>query len=187
MSDEDRIQDLSGFDALAQTLITAEANLSQALRRVAETGCSLLANCTAASITLIDRGRAITVGSTSETAQALDDAQYESGDGPCLTAARQREPVRIDRIDTDHRWPEFSRRALEHGVRSSLSTRLNLSGDDAFGGFNVYGSVVDGFSDDEQLCGAFAAQASAVVSNAHAYWAALETSANLTKGRRAGL
>ncbi len=59
---------------------------------------------------------------------------------------------------------------------------LSLSGDDTWGGFNVYGTVADGFSDDdEQLCHAFAAQASIVVSNVQAYWAALELSRNLTR------
>ena len=51
-----------------------------------------------------------------------------------------------------------------------------------FGGFNIYGKLVGGFSDDdEQLCQAFAAQASIVVSNAHSYWSVFELSENLSK------
>jgi GAF domain-containing protein len=181
MSDKDQHQDYSGLDVLAQMLITEDANLSEALRRVAATGCGLLANCKSASVTIIERGRAVTVGSTSDTAQALDDAQYEVGDGPCLTAARDGMAVRIDDIGTDQRWLAFASRALEHDVHSSLSMPLNLTGDDTFGGFNVYGAVADGFSDDDQqLCEAFAKQASIVVSNAQAYWAALTLSQNLT-------
>ena len=133
-------------------------------------------------MTIIERGRAVTVGSTSDVAQALDDAQYGAGDGPCLTAARERVLVRIDDIATEGRWPDFARRAADHGVLSSLSVPLELAGEDVAGGFNVCGSVTAGFSnDDEQLCQAFAAQASVVVSNAQAYWASLELSANLSK------
>jgi hypothetical protein len=67
-------------------------------------------------------------------------------------------------------------------VHSSLSVPLNLARESTSGGFNVYGSVSAGFSDnDEHLCQAFAAQASIVVSNAQAYWASLELSANLSK------
>ena len=51
-----------------------------------------------ASVTLIEQGRAITVGSTNDTAQALDDAQYAAGKGPCLTAAREVRFVRVDDI-----------------------------------------------------------------------------------------
>jgi GAF domain-containing protein len=182
MSDEDRQRVSPGFDALNRTLLTDDANLAEALRRVAGAGCGLLTNCASASVTIIERGRAITVGSTSDVAEALDDAQYSAGDGPCLTAARDGVLVRIDQADTEQRWPNFCRRAVERGVHSSLSIPLALSGDDAWGGFNVYGSVAAGFTDDdEQLCQAFAAQASIVVSNAQAYWASLELSRNLSK------
>ena len=61
----------------------------------------------AASVTIIEQGRAITVGSTSRMARALDDAQYAAGDGPCLTAAREGVLVRIDDIAADERWPDF--------------------------------------------------------------------------------
>jgi GAF domain-containing protein len=182
MSDEDPQRISSGFDALARTLITDDANLADALRRVADTGCGLLSNCAAASVTIIERGQAITVGSTSDMARALDDAQYAAGDGPCLTAARDRVLVRIDDTGSDKRWPDFCRRAIGHGVHSSLSLPLRLSGDHNWGGFNVYGPVVAGFSDvDEQLCQAFATQASIVVSNVQAYWASLELSRNLSR------
>jgi GAF domain-containing protein len=182
MGDQDAPRTPSGFEALARTLLTDDANLGDALRRVAETGCGVLANCSSASVTIVERGRPITVGSTSDVAQALDDAQYDAGDGPCLTAARERVLVRIDDIATERRWPDFAQRAVQRGVHTSLSVPLNLAREDTSGGFNVYGSVAAGFSDDdEQLCQAFAAQASIVVSNAQAYWASLELSANLSK------
>jgi GAF domain len=148
MSDEDRQRHSSGLDALARAVLTDDANLGDALRRVAATGCGLLTNCASVSVAIIERGRAITVGSTSDTAQALDDAQYTAGDGPCLSAARDRVLVRIDDAGSEQRWPDFCRRAVEHDVHSSLSLPLSLSGDDTWGGFNVYGSVVAGFSDD---------------------------------------
>jgi GAF domain-containing protein len=187
MSDQDAPRTPAGFEALARTLLTDDTNLGEALRRVAETGCGLLANCTSASVTIIERGRPITVGSTSDVAQALDDAQYDAGDGPCLTAARERVLVRIDDIASEPRWPDFTRRAVDHGVHSSLSVPLSLAREATWGGFNVYGSVAAGFSDDdEQLCQGFAAQASIVVSNAQAYWASLQLSANLSKAMRPG-
>ena len=177
---EQRIR--SGFEQLARTLVTDDANLADALRRVADTGCGLLANCASASVTIIERGSAVTMGSTGEVALALDDAQYAAGDGPCLTAARDHVVIRVDDTSADPRWPRFTTRALDHGVRSSLSVPLTLSRDDTWGGFNVYGTVTAGFSEeDEQLCQAFATQASIVVSNVQAYWASLELSTNLAK------
>lgn len=182
MFDDDSRRRPGGLDALAHTLLTDDDNLGDALRRVAETGCGLLPGCAAASVTIIERGRAITMGSTSTMAQALDDAQYTAGDGPCLSAARERVLVRIDDIATEERWPEFARQAVEHGVLSSLSMPLSLSRDDTMGGFNVYGRDPAGFTDvDEELCETFATQASIVVSNAQAYWASLELSRNLSR------
>ena len=66
--------------------------------------------------------------------------------------------------------------------RAPCRSPLRLASDDTWGGFNVYGTVDARFSDDdEQLCQAFAGQASIVVSNVQAYWAAFELSANLSR------
>lgn len=172
----------SGVDELARTLVTDDVNLSAALGRVAGTGCSLVANCAGASITIIEAGRAITVGSSGELAQSLDDAQYAADDGPCLSAARGGLMVRMANASGEGRWPRFTATALEKGVQSSLSVPLTLSRQDTVGGFNVYGGEQGGFTpEDEQLCRSFANQASVVVSNVQAYWAAFDLSNNLSK------
>jgi GAF domain-containing protein len=182
MSDEGVQSGSSGVEALWQTVVSDDANLQAALRRVAVGGCRLLANCSSASMTLIEQGRPITVGSTDDVAQVLDDAQYAAGQGPCLTAAHENRVVRIEDIGSDDRWPGFAASAVANGVRSSLSIPIGVSGAKTVAGFNVYGDVIGGFSDaDEQLCEAFAAQASIVVSNAQSYWAVFELSENLSK------
>jgi GAF domain-containing protein len=156
--------------------------LQTVMRRVAETGCAVLTDCDSASITIIERGRPVTVGSTNDTAQALDDAQYSAREGPCLAAAQEGRTIRIDDTASDQRWPRFAASASAHGVRSSLSVPIAVSGPDTFAGFNVYGKALGGFSDaDEELSQAFARQASIVVANAQAYWAAFELSQNMAK------
>ncbi len=182
MSDGNVQSSSAGADALWGTVLSEDANLQGALRRVAETGCRLLANCAAASVTVIERGRPITVGSTDDTALALDDAQYAAGEGPCLTAAQENRVVRIEDTETDDRWPGFSASARANGIRSSLSMPIAVSNDDTVAGFNIYGEVIGGFGDvDEQLGQVFAQQASVVVSNAQSYWSLFELSENLSK------
>ena len=167
--------------ALSRTLLTDDTNLQDGLRRVAEAGCSLLANCAAASVTVIERGRAHTMGATNDTALELDRIQYDSGDGPCLSAAIENRTIRIDAVPSDTRWPAFNRTAGENGIVSSLSVPLHLVDGDLTGGLNVYGRRSDSFSEhDEQMAEAFAVQASIVVANARAYWAAFELTRNLT-------
>ena len=170
------------FDALWRTVVSEDANLQAAMRRVAETGREVLADCDSASITIIERGRPVTVGSSNDTAQALDDAQYSAREGPCLAAAQEGRTIRIDDTGNDERWPSFAASARANGIRSSLSVPIEVSGPDTFAGFNVYGTARGGFSDaDEQLCQAFAGQASIVVANAQAYFAAFELSRNMAK------
>ena len=112
--------------ALSRTLLTDDTNLRDGLSRVADAGCSLLANCTAASVTVIERGRAHTMGATNDTARARPHA-VRAGDGPCLTAAIENRTIRIDTVPSDTRWPAFNRTASENGIVSSLSVPLRLS------------------------------------------------------------
>jgi GAF domain-containing protein len=98
--------------------------------------------------------------------------------------------VRIDDLADEQRWPRFVDRARDRGVGSSLSVPLEIADDGTWGGFNVYGAAPHGFdADDEQLCRTFAAQASIVVSNLHAYWKVLNLARNLNEAliSRAGI
>jgi GAF domain-containing protein len=167
--------------ALAGALLTEDSNLQAALQRIADAGCSLLPDCVGASITIIEQGRPTTVGATNDTALRLDHSQYELDDGPCLTAARETQMVRIDDAASDHRWPNFTSTAAEMGIASSLSLPLPFGTETFCGGINLYGASAHGFSgDDVRLATAFADQAAVVVANARAYWAAFEMSKNLT-------
>ena len=169
-----------GFAALLAARVTDDADLTDGLRKVAAAGCVLLANCAGASVTIIERGRPSTAASTDDDTLALDQIQYDAGDGPCLTAARDQRVIRIDAMDTDTRWPTFTAAARAQGIGSSLSMPLELAGE-SVGGLNVYGRAPDAFSaQDELLAKGFAVQASVVIANAQAYWAASELTRNLT-------
>jgi GAF domain-containing protein len=171
----------SDFAALSRWRVTDDESLRDGLRKVAEAGCALLANCSAASVTIIERSRPSTAACTDEIAEVLDTIQYDAGEGPCLSAAREQRVVRIDDMRSDDRWPTFAGAAAQRGVLSSLSIPLVLAGDQRFGGLNIYGQPEGAFSvDDEQLATEFAAQASAVVSNVQAYWSAFEMTRHLT-------
>jgi GAF domain-containing protein len=168
--------DVSGL----HTRIVDDRNLQAALQRVATAGCQLLSGCAGASVTIIERGRPTTVSSTTDAAVAVDLAQYDADDGPCLSAAREERAYPIDNIILDDRWPEFRAEALVQGFGSSLSVPMFLGGD-IQSSLNVYGAEPGAFSDDdERLATTFVAQASVVVANAHAYWSSFEVTRNLT-------
>jgi transcriptional regulator with GAF, ATPase, and Fis domain len=160
--------------------VTDDENLTASLRRIADAGCAVLDDCAAASITLILDGRAVTMAATDEVATSLDRAQYEVDDGPCLTAARQREVVRIHDAGAEGRWPHFCDAARAHHIASSLSVPLVMAEAGTLGGLNVYGRTSGAFDDDdERLASTFAAQASIAVSNVVAYWSSFELTRNL--------
>jgi GAF domain-containing protein len=168
-----------------QRFLSEDANLLASLEGVAAAGCALLGGCEAASVTIIDGGQPGTFGSTSALATDLDAVQYRAGDGPCLTAAREGRVVRIDEIAADPRWPSFASAARALHVSSSLSVPIGLPDPATLGGVNFYGADPDAFDEsDLKIARAFAAQASAVVSNALAYWSALEQASNLTRAMK---
>ena len=129
------------------------------MQRVAVAGCELLDNCLASSVTIIiTGGRAITMASTDDVALKLDQAQYDVGDGPCLTAARRHEEViHVDDLAADSRWPRFRAAGEEGGVASSLSIPLLIAGRRHLRRVNVYGKAAFAFSaDDERIARGFA-------------------------------
>ena len=164
----------------ALTRVTDDANLAESLRRVAVAGCELMTNCTSASVTLVAAGRPLTMAASDEVATEMDQAQYDVDDGPCLTAARQERIFRIEDLAAHERWPMLRDIGCHHGVASTLSVPLLLEDADMYGAVNLYSTAVHGFSDDDtKLAEGFAQQASVVVANVVAYWAAFDLSRNL--------
>jgi len=166
---------------LVVTRVTEDANLVESLQGVAVNRCELLGNCAASSVTIIIGGRAITMAATDDVAETLDQAQYNAGDGPCLTAARHQQVIRVDDLAADNRWPQFRAAGEKGGVASSLSIPLLIDDADTFGALNVYGTAASAFSTaDERIAEGFAAHAAIVVSNVVAKWETIALSRNLS-------
>jgi GAF domain-containing protein len=138
-----------GFTDLLLTLtrmMIDEESLDDTLRRVAYLACKSPIGADAAGVTLQREGRPSTVAFYGEVAKQLDAAQYASDDGPCLTAYRTGETVRLDSISTESdRWPAFAAQAAEHGVQSSLSLPLEV-GERRLGALNLYSEQLAQFT-----------------------------------------
>jgi GAF domain-containing protein len=90
----------------------------------------------------------VTVASSQEKASRLDETQYRTGDGPCLTAIRKQVVVHVPDLTSDDRWPAYTTAALEAGVGSSLSVPLILEGE-AEAGLNLYSTRSHGFTGED--------------------------------------
>jgi len=111
-------------------------------------------------ITIRRDGQPITVASSDERANMVDESQYDHDQGPCLQAMRTGEVVEIVDQALDARWDEYRLRAIAAGVRCSLSLPLAVDGR-GVGAMNIYGfERTHEFRADEQRdAEAFAAQA----------------------------
>ena len=118
----------------------------------------------ACGLTLEQAGRGMTVTYSGDLAARGDERQYELDDGPCLEALRTRSVVHVRDMAEEDRWGDYPRRALEAGVRSSLSFPL-LLGEGGRGALNLYSGRADSFSDDDERAGrSCAGQASGALS-----------------------
>lgn len=80
-------------------------------------------------ITLLRHRKAATVASSSAAAEAMDEIQYDFGDGPCMTASREQETVHVADLDGDGRWPQYAAAVRHLGFRSILALPFVLDGD----------------------------------------------------------
>lgn len=142
----------------------APGSRTEALRAVTRVAVARIPGVEWASITEGINGRFVTVVATDERARMVDEIQYELGSGPCVDAILQKTTFRTGRLESDARWPEFSRRASEgFGVHSMLSFRLYLEDDTRIDGLNLYSTQADALDDDAVTVGTLVATHGAVV------------------------
>jgi GAF domain-containing protein len=141
--------------------------LDATLQRAVDLGEELMVGCDGVSLMLIGKnGRIDTPAYSTELARDSDQAQYETGQGPCLDAIRDHRTVVIDDLQTHERWPDYRSRALELGIRSTISFRLFVTGD-SMGALDMYSRQPEAFDRRSQLIGqVYAAQASVAVRSA---------------------
>jgi len=76
------------FADLAEQLYRAKS-VDDDLLRIAEAAVSTIAGCRMAGITLSERSGYGTAASTDMAAAAVDQAQYQAQEGPCLDAVHE--------------------------------------------------------------------------------------------------
>jgi GAF domain-containing protein len=147
------------------SLLLGEETIYSVLERIAELACASIPGCSHCGVSLLTDERVTTAAATDGTTLQLDGAQYASGEGPCLEAARTGKIIRIDDMAGDGRYPGFASEALRLGINSTLSLPLTVKGV-SIGALNVYGEAIKAFDEvSERLGLRFARQASATLAN----------------------
>ena len=181
MADGDEV--LRGLNALTQFLV-GDTTMSQTLQRIIDLAAEAVPPAAYTGLTMLVDDKVTTSVFSDPDVPEIDQAQYEAGNGPCLDAFRHSKIYEIPSTARDATWPEFSRAALDHGIRSTLSMPL-AAGGSALGALNFYSETEHGFSEpDRQAAKAFATQTAVVLMNAQAYWEARTFGENMEQAMR---
>ena len=168
-----------GREALRRFL-AGKDDLTAMLDQIVLLAVESVPSCDAASITMLRKGAPTTVASTHAAATAIDEAQYELGDGPCLSALRHRGTEHL-RSAIEERWPPVVAKAREEGMLSTFSVFLGDE-DLVLGSLNLYSANPAGFDEGSQSAGAlFADQLGIAAANAVAYSDARDLAVSLQR------
>lgn len=182
-------EELGRVYARMSGLLLADQTVQTALELVTALAVETIPGAMGAGVTLLGsegngEGQARTSGATSELVARADELQYQLGEGPCLTACRLDQVVRVDDIQRDRRWPRWRDGVLTLGLRSSLSAPLDTQGR-TLGAIKVYGDRPAAFDEDgELLLTRFADQAAILLSNISALDQAERLSESLRQALR---
>jgi GAF domain-containing protein len=147
----------------------SDTDLGAVLKTIADLAKRTLPGASDVSVTLVRNNVAATAAFTGDLALSLDESQYETGYGPCLDASAATMTVSVPDMTGESRWPQWTARAIERGVNSSLSIGLPVQ-DTVSGALNIYSTKPDAFDNDAALLAqTFSGYAAVALANAHLY------------------
>jgi GAF domain-containing protein len=124
--------------ARVNNLLLTEEKVGRAVQLLAEGIRDAFPGSSGAGVSLLDeQGTRISTGVTDPVVREADEAQYELGQGPCLTAWATERTVMIDDVVTDDRWPLWSQAVSTLSIRSVISAPL-MTGTRCLGALKIY-------------------------------------------------
>ena len=136
----DTVERLSRVTKLLRTQRTLPAQLEAVVGIVRRT----VPTCDGAGIVLLVDGEPTSIAVSDRLTIEIDLVQYETGEGPCLSALQDGDVVRIDILEKDSRFTRFAPGALDRGLQSVLSTPLTANGR-RVGALNMYSTQPNAF------------------------------------------
>lgn len=132
-----------------EDLLSGSAEVREFLGEMSRTAAERMSapdNEVSCGVTVIRRKRPMTVASSDSRARTLDELQNSYGDGPCLTALRERTRILVPDVHSDDRWPEYFRATAASGVSSMLAVPMDVK-NTGQAVLNLYSPRVLGFSE----------------------------------------
>ena len=166
---EIRSRELTSADRFAQLALDLHdsGGIEETVEAVVEFALQAL-SCSHAGIALISgRPRRLEIPAVTDPLVAeIYKLQVDGGQGPLTESMRDHSVVRVEDTETDDRWPEWSAKVLELGVRSVLDVPLH-TGSAVVGVLGLYSTQPGGFGlDEEAIAEILARHASVAVASA---------------------
>jgi GAF domain-containing protein len=163
----------------------AEVRLNRLLNLILESAVDAL-GFDAATVTARQEKDMATIAATDQRLVALDDAQYETGEGPCLAVLDPHEPIPLDDASgSDDRWQHFARTAEHLGIHSSLSMHLPVDSEGLAASLNLYSHTRMALSEDEIARAVpFAEQLAAAIQSVDAHRSTAKLARNMAEAMR---
>ncbi len=162
-------------------LVLSRETVDTALELVTTLAATTTAGTLGAAVTVVDEHGKRSRAASNAAVEQADALQYELDEGPCLTAWRTRELVRIDDTTTDGRWPRWNEAVSRLGVRSVVSAPL-LVGEESIGAMKVYCERPMNYGPhDEHVMRLLAGQAAILLANSQSLREARRLSRQLTE------
>ena len=149
---------------IARELASAR-NVDETLHRVVELGQGYVPGCEAASLSIIHDRIVSTPAWSHRLSYEVDQAQYRTGEGPCLEAIVANDTTLFEDLAEETRWPHWREAIADLGVRSMISFRLSVLPEPhaTMGALNMLSTQPAAFGEEARLFGqvfaAFAAVA----------------------------
>ncbi|MCW2525965.1 MAG: response regulator with putative antiterminator output domain [Pseudonocardiales bacterium] len=151
---------------LARALHVASAELEPTLDAIIAEAVSTLDPAQYAGLVLLLGGKLVLQATLGEPPEVLDSFQNQTGEGPCIDAARNQSAIVIDNTTIDSRWPRFNERAVELGLSSVLCVPLWVDRS-KLGTLSLYSQEPDAFSaHHRRLAELYAAHAAIALADA---------------------
>jgi len=136
---------VTAIEVLARALHIEDARLQPTLDVIVTNAAAAHPAAEDAGIILFTGGKLVPQATTGHAPQVLDLKQQETGDGPCIEAARKQTVVEVTDTRDEIRWPQFCDTAQACGVRSLLCAPLWVS-DRNLGALTLYSPHPAAFS-----------------------------------------
>ena len=147
--------------------INETRSLEATLATIVDTAAQSLPGIDHVGITIAHRTGAMeTIAATDPLVSALDQLQYDLGEGPCVHAILTESITRVEHAAQEPRWPRFMPPAVAWGLRSQLGMRL-YGERQTLGSLNMYSTSTDTIDPDAlHMAELFAAHASVALGRA---------------------